>query len=158
MSRTCKRSRIADSVRPCLSAISVTLFPASTNSRSRFSSSGSHRRLALRAPLIIRPAVLRDADLSGQARARRRSYRAPLADVPRSASRRGVRAQYIPPGCAWRPQWHVSVSPGRGYSYVAQLATWLQVRCGQFVPAGTTLKSLNWSFGPLRWWPARPRS
>ena len=96
MSRTCKRSRIAVSVRPCLSAISVTLFPASTNSRSCFSSSGSHRRLALRVPLIIRPAVLRDADLSGQARARRRSYRAPLADVPRSAPRRGVRAQYIP--------------------------------------------------------------
>jgi hypothetical protein len=53
----CKRCRIASSVRLCLSAISVTLFPASTNSRNCLSSSGPHGRLALRAPLIVRPAV-----------------------------------------------------------------------------------------------------
>jgi hypothetical protein len=53
----CKRCRIASSVRLCLSAISVTLFPASTNSRNCLSSSGPHGRLALRAPLIIRPAI-----------------------------------------------------------------------------------------------------
>jgi hypothetical protein len=60
--------------------------------RSCLSSSGFHGRLALRAPFIIRPAVLRDVGLCGQARARPRSYRAPLADVPRSASGRAIPA------------------------------------------------------------------
>src|SRR6266700_1021228 len=53
-------------------------------------------------------------------------------------------AQCIPLGCALRPQRCVSACLGRGYSYVAQLANWIQVRCGQFVPAGTTFKTSHW--------------
>ena len=51
--RTLNRVRTAATVRLCLSAISVMLFPASTISRSCLSSSGPHGRLGFWAPAII---------------------------------------------------------------------------------------------------------
>src|SRR5258705_5961727 len=111
--RTVNRPRTAPTVRLSLSAIIVGLFPASTISRNRLSSSGSQRRLRALIPPAVSPGVVS----FDQAHGRFRAYRVRLADVPRFASRRVVPARYIPQGSAWRPQWHVSVSPGLGFLY-----------------------------------------
>ncbi len=133
--RTVNRPRTAPTVRLSLSAIIVGLFPASTISRNCLSSSGSQRRRRLRA--LIPPAVSPGVVSFDQAHGRFRAYRVRLADVPRFASRRVVPARYIPQGCAWRPQWRVSVSPGRDFSYPGtQLTrTGNQARSGRFVPS-----------------------
>ena len=122
----------------------MTLFPVSTISRSWPSSSAVHRRLIFFGPRIISPPGART-----RARQFLGSFHQPYHPAPLYSIER--KNNVIPPqrtSSAPSPIRNILAS-----QFIAAPHNRTGINRGKMglVPAGTTLKNLNWSFGPLRW-------